>query len=86
MLETIANAARARPRANRGWSATGAADVEAGASAGMRTALVFPNNRCELCPLRAGVEQMGKRAVPLVHGGTLLEVARAIVAEDRAKG
>jgi D-glycero-D-manno-heptose 1,7-bisphosphate phosphatase len=57
-----------------------AADVEAGALAGLRTGLVFPNNRCELCPLRAGVTEIGKRAVPSVHGGTLLAVARAILA------
>ena len=67
-----------------------AADVEAGAAAGMRTGLVFPRNRCELCPLRAGVEALGtERAgskpggcVPAVHGATLLAVARAIVATD----
>jgi D-glycero-D-manno-heptose 1,7-bisphosphate phosphatase len=56
-----------------------AADVEAGAAAGVRTGLVFPNNRCELCPLRAGVAEIGKRAVPDVHGATLLAVAKAIV-------
>ena len=55
-----------------------AADVEAGAAAGMPTGLVFPKNRCELCPLRAGVEAMGTRATPTVHGATLLEVAKAI--------
>jgi D-glycero-D-manno-heptose 1,7-bisphosphate phosphatase len=56
-----------------------AADVEAGAAAGMKTGLVFPNNRCELCPLRAGVAAAGKRALPTVHGATLLEVAKAIL-------
>lgn len=56
-----------------------AADVEAGAIAGMRTGLVFPNNRCELCPLRAGVSQVGKRVVPDVHGSTLLAVAREVL-------
>jgi len=56
-----------------------AADVEAGAGAGMKTGLVFPSNRCELCPLREGVSQIGKRAVPDVHGATLEKVAAAIV-------
>ena len=59
-----------------------AADVEAGEAAGMRTALVFPSNRCELCPLRAGVGAASKRAVPTVHGATLNAVARAILAFD----
>ncbi len=63
-----------------------AADVEAGVSAGMRTGLVFATNRCELCPLRAGVGAGGKRGLPTVHGGTLLEVAKAIVGEDAKRG
>jgi D-glycero-D-manno-heptose 1,7-bisphosphate phosphatase len=60
-----------------------AADVEAGAAAGVRTGLIFPSNRCELCPLRAGVGALatgGGRASPSVHGPTLLSVARAILA------
>jgi D-glycero-D-manno-heptose 1,7-bisphosphate phosphatase len=64
-----------------------AADVEAGAAAGMRTALVFPSNRCELCPLRPGAENASvasvetkRRAVPTVHGSTFLHVAKAILA------
>jgi D-glycero-D-manno-heptose 1,7-bisphosphate phosphatase len=57
-----------------------AADVEAGEAAGMRTGLVFPSNRCELCPLREGVGAASARAVPTVHGPTLLAVARAIAA------
>jgi D-glycero-D-manno-heptose 1,7-bisphosphate phosphatase len=56
-----------------------AADVEAGAAAGMRTGLVFPSNRCELCPLRAGVEVVSKATAPTVHGASLLAVATAIV-------
>ncbi len=59
-----------------------AADVEAGAAAQMRTGLVFPSNRCELCPLRAGVSTVSRRALPTVNGATLLAVARAIVAAD----
>lgn len=31
-----------------------ATDMEAGRAAGVRTALVFPSGRCELCPLRDG--------------------------------
>jgi D-glycero-D-manno-heptose 1,7-bisphosphate phosphatase len=57
-----------------------AADVEAGSAAGMRTGLVFPKNRCELCPLRAGVDAVGTKAIPTVHGGTLLAVANGILA------
>jgi D-glycero-D-manno-heptose 1,7-bisphosphate phosphatase len=53
----------------------GAGDLEAGRAAGLRTALVFAPNRCELCPLRAGPGGL----VPDVHGATLLEVARGIL-------
>ncbi len=56
------------------------ADVEAGIAAGMRTGLVFPANRCELCPLRAGFGASNRPMVPTVHGSTLLAVARAILA------
>jgi beta-phosphoglucomutase-like phosphatase (HAD superfamily) len=62
-----------------------AADVEAGAAAGLRTALVFPSNRCELCPLRAsagGADAASKKAVPTVLGATLLAVAREILRAD----
>jgi hypothetical protein len=48
----------------------------------MRTGLVFPSNRCELCPLRAGVGAVSKGVVPTVHGSTLGAVARAILAFD----
>jgi D-glycero-D-manno-heptose 1,7-bisphosphate phosphatase len=52
-------------------------DVKAGRTAGMKTALVFATNRCELCPLRP--EAGGPaRMSPDVHGATLLEVARAV--------
>jgi D-glycero-D-manno-heptose 1,7-bisphosphate phosphatase len=53
----------------------GVGDVEAGRAAGVRTALVFATNRCELCPLRDGPAGMR----PDVHGSNLLEVARAIL-------
>jgi D-glycero-D-manno-heptose 1,7-bisphosphate phosphatase len=43
--------------ARRTWMVgDSAADVEAGAAAGMPTGLVFPRNRCELCPLRPPAE------------------------------
>ncbi len=51
-------------------------DLEAGRAAGMRTGLVFPRNRCELCPLRSGATAV--TPTPDVHGATVHEVARAI--------
>lgn len=76
--------------AELGWSreaswmvGDSAADVEAGALARMRTALVFPSNRCELCPLRpseGGLVNVSRRAVPDVHASTLDKVAAKIVA------
>jgi D-glycero-D-manno-heptose 1,7-bisphosphate phosphatase len=53
----------------------GAGDVEAGHAAGLRSALVFATNRCELCHLRSGPSALR----PDAHGTTLLEVARAIL-------
>ena len=50
------------------------ADVQAGRTAGLRTALVFAPNRCELCPLRDG-----PAGSPDVTGATVLEVARTIL-------
>jgi D-glycero-D-manno-heptose 1,7-bisphosphate phosphatase len=79
MLQAAATALAIEPR-NAWMVGDSAADVEAGAAAGMRTALVFPANRCELCPLREGVDVVSRRAVPDVHGATLLAVANAIVA------
>jgi D-glycero-D-manno-heptose 1,7-bisphosphate phosphatase len=57
-----------------------AGDVEAGRGAGVRTALVFATNRCELCPLRPGVSGLRPAAVPDVHGATLVEIAKKILA------
>jgi D-glycero-D-manno-heptose 1,7-bisphosphate phosphatase len=52
-------------------------DVRAGRAAGVKTALVFATNRCELCPLRPA--QGGPQgASPDVHGPTLVDVAGAI--------
>jgi D-glycero-D-manno-heptose 1,7-bisphosphate phosphatase len=58
-------------------------DVAAARAAGVRAALVFDTKRCELCPLRAGAEHTAATragAVPDVHGATLLEIARGMVA------
>jgi len=52
-----------------------ASDVEAGKAAHLKTALVFAPNRCELCPLRGGPRGL----LPDTHGGTLVELARAIM-------
>lgn len=52
-----------------------ASDIEAGRAAHLRTALVFAPNRCELCPLRGGPPGL----LPDTHGGTLIELARAIM-------
>jgi D-glycero-D-manno-heptose 1,7-bisphosphate phosphatase len=60
----------------RSWMIGDAAgDLEAGRAAGVKTALVFASNRCELCPLRACPGAL----LPDVHGPTLVEVARGIV-------
>jgi D-glycero-D-manno-heptose 1,7-bisphosphate phosphatase len=83
MLEAIVGGL-ALARARTWMVGDSAADVEAGGAAGLRTGLVFASNRCELCPLRPGIEALGlrERAVPTVHGATLLAVAKAIVAAD----
>jgi D-glycero-D-manno-heptose 1,7-bisphosphate phosphatase len=55
-----------------------AGDIEAGHAAGLRAALVFAPNRCELCPLRQAVG--GARTLrPDAHGATLLEIAHTIL-------
>ncbi|HSY24019.1 MAG TPA: HAD-IIIA family hydrolase [Polyangiaceae bacterium] len=58
-------------------------DVQAGKAAGMRTGLVFATNRCELCPLRP---QSGgyNGETPDAHAGTVLDLAREIVAAKAA--
>jgi D-glycero-D-manno-heptose 1,7-bisphosphate phosphatase len=50
-------------------------DLQAGVAAGLKTALVFASNRCELCPMRA----VPGSPAPEVHGATLLEVATGIL-------
>jgi hypothetical protein len=49
--------------------------VQTGKAAGVRTALVFPAGRCELCPLRGG-----PIVVPDLHAPTLDRVVAAILA------
>ena len=55
------------------------ADVEAARAAGVRVGLLFADNRCELCPLRSG-----PTVVPDCHAAKLPQLARAILASDRA--
>jgi len=49
-------------------------DVEAGRAARMRTALIFDERRCELCPLRGG-----PKCSPDVHARNFEAVATAIL-------
>jgi len=68
--------ARLGADASRSWMiGDGSSDVEAGRAARVKTALVFPRNRCELCPLRDGPS--GLR--PDVFAPTLSELASAIL-------
>lgn len=53
-------------------------DVEAARRAGIRASLVFPLNRCELCPLKDGP---AKR--PDLVGSRFDEVAKAIILDPR---
>ncbi len=50
-------------------------DLDAARGAGLHAALIFPRDRCELCPLRGG-----PAGAPEVHGPTLDAVAVSIVA------
>ena len=49
-------------------------DIDAGRAAKVRTALIFPRERCELCPLRGG-----HAGSPDVFGATFAEVTKAIL-------
>jgi len=74
MLTTLVGRLDADPA--RSWMiGDGAGDLEAGRAAGVRTALVFASNRCELCPLRSGPDGL----LPDVYGPTLLEIAHGIL-------
>ena len=58
----------------RSWAiGDSVADLEAGRAAGLRTALLVPGSRCELCPLRGMSDP-----APDVQGATLMEIASAI--------
>ena len=74
MLETLVTRLGA-DRAASWMIGDGTSDIEAGRAAGLRTGLVFAQNRCELCPLREG--PAGLR--PNVHGASLRHVASAIL-------
>jgi D-glycero-D-manno-heptose 1,7-bisphosphate phosphatase len=55
-----------------------AADVTAARAAHVRAALVFPTNRCEICPLRAGPS-----VTPDLVSARFDELAEAIIETDR---
>jgi D-glycero-D-manno-heptose 1,7-bisphosphate phosphatase len=54
-----------------------AADVQAARAAGVKSALLFAENRCELCPLRKGPAEL-----PDCHAAEFDALARAIVDID----
>jgi D-glycero-D-manno-heptose 1,7-bisphosphate phosphatase len=49
-------------------------DVQAGRAAGLKTGLVFATTRCELCPLKHGLQ-----GAPDAHGATLQQLAEEIL-------
>ena len=55
------------------------ADVQAARAANVRAALLFADNRCELCPLREG-----PKVTPDCYAAKLPALVRAIFASDRA--
>jgi D-glycero-D-manno-heptose 1,7-bisphosphate phosphatase len=57
-----------------------AADVGAAQAARVRSALLVPIGRCELCPIRAPGE--GAPAAPAIVAGSMVEAAEAILAAD----
>jgi D-glycero-D-manno-heptose 1,7-bisphosphate phosphatase len=80
MLNTILD--RFGADRTRSWMiGDGPGDVQAGRSAGVKTALVFLANRCELCPLRGGVGALATPA-PDLHGPTLAHLAAGILRQD----
>ena len=58
----------------------GRSDVDAARAAGMKAALLFSPDRCELCPLRGGPVVSGGAGVPDVHGPNLRAIAAQILA------
>ena len=74
LLLDALRASGADPRAS--WMIGDArADLDAARAAGVRAALVFPKDRCELCPLRGG-----PAGAPDLHGPNLAVLAAAILA------
>ncbi len=79
MLLELVRELRLRPEAT--WMVGDSrTDIAAGDAAGLRTALVLPAGRCELCPLRG--QPMGLGARPTAVAGSLVEVARAILTAE----
>ncbi len=74
MLDAIAGKLGA-DRATSWMIGDSSSDVQAARAAGMRAGLVFPTNRCELCPLRGGPSGL----TPDAHGATLAELAGAVL-------
>jgi D-glycero-D-manno-heptose 1,7-bisphosphate phosphatase len=75
MLRTLLERFHADP--SRSWMiGDSMGDVEAGRAAGVKTALVFLPNRCELCPLRYGLEK--------ASGGTVAGVAPTVAVAGSA--
>ncbi len=58
-------------------------DIKAGIAAGMRTAMLGPTSRCELCPLRDVTDPVPK---PDLRAPTLMAIARAILGADGPPG
>ncbi len=74
--------ARARFDVARTWMiGDSASDCQAAHAAGVRAALVFPLNRCELCPLRPPLagENPGLPTTPELAAPRFDELARAIL-------
>lgn len=75
----LAALAKSGLRADATWMLGDSADdVRAARACGVRSALVFPLNRCELCPLRGG-----PLVAPDLHRPRFDEVAHAIIEADR---
>lgn len=62
-------------RANSWMLGDSSGDIEAARRGGLKSGLVFAQNRCELCPLRGGFGQLA----PDAFGATLSELAAAIL-------
>jgi D-glycero-D-manno-heptose 1,7-bisphosphate phosphatase len=74
LLERVISATGAS-RAGSWMIGDGRSDIQAGHTAGLKSALVFSSDRCELCPLRGGPGEL-----PDVHGPNLDVIAKRILA------